>query len=50
MMLYVKIIQVIFVRMFYILGSLYLLESYIYYKFIIKLLMAWNIIGYISYS
>ena len=34
MMLYVKIIQVIFVRMFYILGSLYLLESYIYYKLI----------------
>ena len=30
--LYVKIIQVIFIRKFYILTSLYLLESYIYHK------------------
>ena len=30
---YLKIVQVIFIRMFYVLRSLYSLESYVYYKY-----------------
>ena len=47
--LFVKIVQVIFVKIFYVLRRLYLLEHYIYY--IYKLYYLWDssisIIGYI---
>lgn len=51
MVLCVKILQVVFVRIIYILGGLYLLESYIYCKYyvylfvFIRLLVAFNIIS-----